>query len=60
MSRRRRMQEAGGDGAGGCKCSTVRDAAAAGKRHILGMLRVGRGFIAALQESQILKGVLLP
>jgi len=54
------MQEAGGDGAGGWMCSTVRDAAAAGKRHILGMLRVGRGFIAALQESQILKGVLLP
>lgn len=58
MSSRRRLQEAGGDGAGGCKRSTVRDAAAAGKRCILGMLHVGRGFIAALHESKIIEGVL--
>lgn len=57
MSSRRRLQEAGGDGAGGCKCSTVKDASAAGRRHILVMLHVGRGFI--LQESQIIEGVLL-
>lgn len=43
---------------GRCKgCSSLRDLGNTRKNHILGMLNVGRGFIAALQKSQIIQGV---